>query len=556
MIVFLHRLLWRVSCNLLLFLVFFYVASSSLLGAQPSAATAPDDQLAPSSPTYVKRIIIAPAKYLSKREQRKLIAPYLNSFLSPARIQTLIDAVRAHYIIKGYPTTQVYVVADPTDPPGTVRLTVIHGFIEQIRLGNNRPWERRQIATAFPFLQGGPLYLPALSQGIDVLNNVPSNGATMTILPGNLTGGSVIQINNPVTHRWRLDLGVDNLGEKASGELRGKVNLGLDNLLSLNDVFTLHCSLNKARKVWKKSQQKDIPLYNASLMAGFSFPIGAYSFSSSYTTSRAVSPATAHLETYLYKTENNSFSFQVKRLLFQSRSSKTFAELGLTRKDSTSWLEETLIGNQSRKLSVANGNLSYTGLLGGGHTTASVSYHQGLPIWGALKDASPAAAQAPKAQFKKLNLSLLWVRFVPLASQRHLQYQFHYASQHSKDRLYSSEHMSLSGLDRLRGLTTVMGTDEGFFVRQELSLLGLLSFSRLTAPLQPFVGLDGGYALSKDPRMNHQALTGWAAGFKYQGHGLYGEVSYARMLQGGFSQGYKLYLNLSVSLHRLFSRLT
>ncbi|MEL6606980.1 MAG: ShlB/FhaC/HecB family hemolysin secretion/activation protein [Bacteroidota bacterium] len=556
MIIFSPRLLWRVSCNLLLFLVFFYAASGGLLGAPASAATAPSHQISPSSHTHVKHIILSPAKHLSKRAQRKLVSPYLNSFLSPARIQTLIDDVRAHYIIKGYPTTQVYVVADPTDPPGTLRLTVIHGFIEQIRLGSNRPWERRQVATAFPFLQGGPLYLPALSQGIDVLNNVPSHGASMTILPGNLTGGSVIQINNSVAHRWRVDLGVDNLGEKASGELRGKVNLGLDNLLSLNDVLTLHCSLNKARKVWKKSQQKDIPLYNASLMASLSFPVGAYSFSSSYATSRALSPAQAHLETYLYKTANNSLSFQVKRLLLQGWSSKTFVELGLTRKDSTSWLEDTLIGNQSRKLSIADGTLSYIGLLGGGQTTASVSYHQGLPIWSALKDASPAAAQAPKAQFRKLNLSFLWVRFVPLSSQRHLQYQFHYASQHSKDRLYSSEQMSLSGLDRLRGLTTSVGTDEGFFVRQELSLLGFLSFSRLTAPLQPFVGLDGGYALSKDPRMNHQSLLCWAAGFKYQGYRLYGEVSYARMPQGGSSQGYKLYLNLSISLHQLFSRLT
>ena len=441
------------------------------------------------------------------------------------------------------------VVADPTDPPGTVRLTVIHGFIEQIRLGNNRPWERRQIATAFPFLQGGPLYLPALSQGIDVLNNVPSNGASMTILPGNLTGGSVIQINNPVTHRWRVDLGVDNLGEKASGELRGKVNLGLDNLLSLNDIFTLHCSLNKARKVWKKSQQKDIPLYNASLMAGFSFLIGAYNFSGSYTTSRAVSPATAHLETYLYKTENNSFSFQVKRLLFQSRSSKTFAELGLTRKDSTSWLEETLIGNQSRKLSVVDGSLSYTGLLAGGQTTASVSYHQGLPVWGALKDASSATdPKAFKAQFRQLNLSFFWVRFIPLTAQRWLQYRMQYASQHSRDRLYSSEQMSLAGLDRIRGLPHTVSIDKGLFVRQEIALSGLLAFNRLTAPLQPFVGLDAGYVLDKEPMMN-PALMGWAAGCRYQGYGIDSEVSYARMMSG---EGYRIYMNLNLSLHRLF----
>lgn len=518
------------------------------------AETAPSeiatDQL-PAPTAYVRRIIIEPAKHLSKREKRQLISPYLNSFLSTERIQALINDVRAHYIIKGYPTTQVYVVADPADPTGTLRLTVIHGFIEKIRLGNNRTWERRQIATAFPCLQGGSLYLPALSQGIDVMNNVPSNGASMNILPGNLTGGSVIQINNPVAHRWRVDLGVDNLGEKASGKWRGKVNIGLDNLMSLHDVWTLHASFNKAKKVWKKSKQKNIALHNASFMAGLAFSIGAYRYSASYNQSHALSPAQAHIETYIYKTVNNSLAFHLKRPLFQGMAYKTFAEIGLTRKESRSWLEDTLIGNQSRKLSVADGTLSYTGVLAGGQTNASLSYHQGLTIWGAPKDDPTADPNAFKAQFRQLNLSLGWSRLIPLTAQRWLQYRLQYASQHSRDRLYSSEQMSLSGLDRIRGLPHTVSHDKGLFVRQEIALSGLLHFSRLTAPFQPFIGLDAGYVLDKEPMIN-PAMMGWAAGGRYQGHGIDSEVSYARMIGGMSDNEYKIYMNMNISLNQLF----
>lgn len=544
MLIFHPRLLWRTCHKAFLCLIFYYAASSRLLAATAPSEIATDQPAA--SPAYVKRIIIAPAKHLSNRERRKLFAPYLNSFLSPARIQALIDELQAHYIIKGYPTTQVYRITDPADSPGTIRLKVIHGFIEQIRLGNNRPWERRQIATAFPFSQGGPLYLPVLSQGIDVMNNVPSNGASMTILPGSLTGGSIVQINNPVTHRWRLDLGIDNLGEQASGKWRGKVNIGLDNLLSLHDVWTLHASLNKAKKVWKESKKKNITLQNVSFMTGLAFSLGAYRYSTSYNQSHSLSPAQAHIEAYIYKTVNNSFSFHLKRPLSQGVAHKTFAEIGLTRKESGAYLEETLIGNQSRKLSIANSTLSYTGVLAGGQANASVSYHKGLPIWGALKDAEPDSRKAFKAQFKQLNLSFLWVRLVPLASQRWLQYRLQYASQHSRDRLYSSEQMSLSGMDRIRGLLHTVSHDKAIFVRQEIALSGLLRFSRLTAPFQPFIGLDAGYILDKEP-IHNPAMMGWAAGCRYQGYGIDSEVSYARMMEG-----YKLYMNISLSLHQLF----
>ena len=450
----------------------------------------------PSSTIYVRRIILSSAKYLSKREQRKLLAPYLNSFLPPASIQQLIDQLRAHYIQKGYPTVQVRAVLDASVQEGILKLEVIHGFIEQIRLGKNGLNAKRQLATAFPFVQGGPLYLPYLEQGIDQLNSVPSSQATMTILPGELMGGSIIQINNPVHYPWRIDIGMDNLGEEASGELRGKVNLALDNLLSLNDTFTFHCAINKAKKIFSKTRQKEVSLVHKSFVASFSFPVGAYNFSSTYNTSRALSPSKPHLETYLYETKSSSFAFQVKRILFKGKAYKTFAQVGITSKDSASWLEDTFIHNQSRKLHIGHGSLSYTGMIGGGQTTAKITYHQGLPFWGALQDPSPTVSHTPKAQFKKVNLELLWGQHFRLPQQRLMQYQLQYVSQHSKDCLFGSEQLSLAGLEHVRGLANSLGADQGFFMRQELTLVHLLAFSRLAAPLQPFLGLDGGYTIS------------------------------------------------------------
>lgn len=536
--------------RLLLFSIVFSCSFGSLVAAQPS--TRP---LADPFANYIQRIILTPAKYLSKREQDKLLAPYVHTFLSPARIQQLIREIRAHYILKGYPTVNAQVVLDPTAPAGTLKIELIHGFIERIRLRDNGVRDRLRLATAFPFLRGSPLYLPALGQGIDQLNSVPSSQAAMTILPGTFPGGSVIQINDLGSHPWRVDLGTDNLGEKAAGKWRGKVNIALDNLLSINDQWTFHYSINKSKKEVIKQQKKEEEnsFFSPSYKAGFSFPLGAYHLSSAYSASISLTP-TFHNDRYqaTYKTESSSLSFRVKRALFQNSTHKTFAEAEITHKDTASQVADTLIDNQSRTLSVGHGTLSYTGLLVGGQTTASVSYQQGLPLWGARKDPAPSGVDTFKAQFKKVDLSLLWVRFFQLPLQKMLQYQFQYASQHSLDRLFGSEQMSLSGLDRIRGLTTSASADQGFFMRQELSLVGLFSFSPLTAPLQPCIGLDGGYTL--EATEGNKSLWGWAAGCKYQGHGLHGDITYARSLKG--KKGHKLYMSLSLNIHQLFTART
>lgn len=59
---------------------------------------------------------------------------------------------------------------------GTLQLKVIHGFIEQIKLGKNRWREGLQIATTFPLLKGKPLYLKHLEQGIDQLDDKKRGG--------------------------------------------------------------------------------------------------------------------------------------------------------------------------------------------------------------------------------------------------------------------------------------------------------------------------------------------------------------------------------------------
>lgn len=121
----------RCSQGLLRVSIFLLLSFSSPVDAHNTSPGQAERLSSPSSTGYVRRIILSPAKYLSKREQRKLLAPYFNSFLPPASIQQLINELRAYYIQKGYPTVQVRAVLDTNVQEGILKLEVIHGFIEQ-----------------------------------------------------------------------------------------------------------------------------------------------------------------------------------------------------------------------------------------------------------------------------------------------------------------------------------------------------------------------------------------------------------------------------------------
>jgi len=535
-------------------LLFTLLCNDSLLAYEADPApSATEDPKAEKPTFYIKEIVIEGATSLSKKNKQRLLAPYINSYLDVDKINKLVQDIKIFYIRKGYPTTQVKVVIGQSLQSGTLRLVVVNGFIEKIRLNKDTPRDKGRILTAFPLLSGKPLYLKHLEQGIDQLNALASSSATLKILPGKLEGGSIIQIENIVTNPLRVDIGGDNLGEAETGRWRGKVNLALDNLLSINDNITLHYATNKAKKI------RDKKLSNKSFLVSFTFPLGYYIFSTTYNLASSITPAKSHSYTSLYFNKNNSNSFDVKRVIYKTRTHKISLGVGLALKRTAAFLEDTPIGNQTRKLSVGKGNLNHTGLLFRGQYVLDISYFQGLSWWGAKKDAQPTQAGQAKAQFKKLNLHLLWMRPFLLLKQ-YFSYQLNLSAQYSKDALFGSEQFSIAGLEQVRGVQQQHVGNQGLCFKQEIALHNLLSFSPMLIPFQPLVGLDIGYlpqVSSMDPKFGNKpgTLVSWACGCKYGGSWLSFDFTYAKPIYRSEhlkkGNAFQVYFNLSFRLHHM-----
>lgn len=60
----------------------------------------------------------------------------------------------------------------------------------------------KQFLTIFPGVKGSVLQLRDIEQGLDQLNRLPSNNATMRIEPGAEAGSSRVLINNVQKRTW------------------------------------------------------------------------------------------------------------------------------------------------------------------------------------------------------------------------------------------------------------------------------------------------------------------------------------------------------------------
>lgn len=516
--------------HVLFFCLLIWIFSGNVSMATPNLAAKAKEGLSdlPSASVYIKKVIFTSAKYLSQRNRNKLVAPYIGQQLSTSVLEQLVRDVRAHYIMKGYPTTSVRAILDQEVQAGIIKLEIIHGFVKKIVLGKNRLRERLQIYTAFPFAQGSALYLPGLAQSIDQMNTVFSSNATLNILPSKSVGSSVIRVENIVKHPFRVELG----GEKQGKSLQYKSNLGLDNLLAINDSWVVQYTSNwpfdkidvKANPDSKRASS------NSRLDTTFSSIFGTYSFSGSYKSSANHDLTTQQLFKNMYSRGTETFMLQIKKSLFHYRQHKLALSLGVTQKNKKASYEifkmdgsampdsKHIIPKQTAQTRITNGVLGYSVPVGTGTWSSSVTYSFGAPL---LADPSKSTVKETMYYegdyFRQVALDINWGQLYKLPGNVLLSYQFKLAAQRGYA-LPGDEYFPISGMSGVRGLFQDVQTPSGITIRHEFTLPQIISFSQATAPWQPFWGFDWGRPLFSTTDCKN--WLGWAFGFRYNAYGL------------------------------------
>lgn len=206
----------------------------------------------------INSISIAGITQLSQYALRSITTRYEGKCLSLNDINTVLQEITYAYAEKGFVSSRA--VLEPQDlSSGILRIRVVEGHVESIEMTHDSTMNSGQLLTIFPFVKGSVLDLRDIEQGLDQLNRLPSNSATMSIAPGTGLGDSKVVIDNVQKRTWRPSIGFDNLGQDTTtkNSNSGTSTQRYENLPEwMGDIFD---KAEKLNGTWE-NLQKDLML--------------------------------------------------------------------------------------------------------------------------------------------------------------------------------------------------------------------------------------------------------------------------------------------------------
>ena len=421
----------------------------------------------------IKSIALIDANSLSKRQQKKLISPFIGKCVEAKTLAAIITAIQTFYNDEGYVTAQVSVPKQNIQS-GNLELKILEGKIDEVIIGDNHFTDKMQEFTAFGFLEGDTLNLEDINQGIYQINRLPSNNATMKIEPSVNEGEAKVYIANQKRFPARATVGYDNLGNDFTGIHRTNFSGGLDNLFFLNDSINLSYSTN----LNDDSQTKDIK----SFTSGISIPFGYNTFSYDYSRSefRGTNPGiNGPIRLTGFSERNNA---TIDRVLYNKGNFRLSTNASLTTKSSASYLNQEKIDTSERKLTVGNIGFTISNYFkNGANLYLKPSYYKGLKLLNAKQDETNLTSDTPKAQFDYFKLyASLSKRFTIPKTDIPFTLSSEMDSQYSKQTLFGTEQFSVGGYYSVRGFRENYITgDSGYYFRNKANF----NIGALAAPL-------------------------------------------------------------------------
>lgn len=452
----------------------------------------------------IQTVKITGAKHMPADKKADLVKSYSNRCLGVNEIQSLMGEITAYYIDKGYSTTRAYLPQQDLTT-GTLTIEVIEGTVGKIRLKDGDKGSLF-ILGAFPRVLGNVLNLRDIEQGLDQINRLASNNATMDIKPGEKTGESVIVINNTPSKRWHLNTSADNYGTRTTGRNQIGVAASFDNLLNMNEFYSFN-------------QKKTVPFNDRNTQstsggAMFSLPLGYFTVTASYADSNYDSQLNTPSALVVHMNGNShSWYGTLDRLIYRDKNTKLNVSATMTAKETNNYVEGVRLAVSSRSLSILDFSVTGSTTLGGGVANFGAGYSRGLKNLGAQKDLSGLASSTPRAQFDKLTASGSY--YYPFQYKKHdLSFNTAVTAQYAFDTLYGSEQFSIGGIYSVRGFyEESLANDDGLLVRNDLSLKKTLPvFAGRTVMLKPYVAMDAGTVGSFNAKTPTGILVGGAIG--------------------------------------------
>lgn len=490
----------------------------------------------------IDHIELVGATRVSRRRLDGLVAGFEGRCLTAHDLERLLGELTRLYILEGWVASRAYLPAqDLTRKVLTV--SVNEGKVERITVQDGKDGHSVNLSTAFPGVQGQPLNLRDLEQGVEQLNRVTGNRATLDIRPGSRPGDSEVVIGNETGRRIAGSLSWDNQGSVSTGQEQVGGALSLGNLLGWNDSLSLSHRENLHRDPAHRESVSD----SVTIALPWGYSLFSLGTSRSRYTTTVTTPGGTSLK---FNGTNQTDTFRIDRTVLRNQSMLVSASANLSLKDAKNYIADQLLAVSSRRLSVLDLEVSVSDRLGGGNANFRLGYSRGLKAFGAMADTAGLTHEDPRAQFEKFTLNgSYFLPFFVFGQEASLASQL--TSQMARDALYGSEQISIGGLYSVRGFrNNTLSGDNGVYLRNTLTVQKPLQLYGHSAGLRLFAGLDAGQVSSVAQGVPSGSLVGGTVGLGVSFGPVSWELSHSKAIsQPGFMphEGGQTWASVSVA---------
>lgn len=463
----------------------------------------------------IKKIELRGAYNLFEFEKQALIEPYLNRCLTANDIDQLRVDIDRYYIEKGWILTRAYLVPGQNLKDGVLVFRILEGRIDSIQLNENDLRDRLQVIMAFPHMIDEVAYIRDIEQGLEQMNRLASNRATIDIVPTrDRPGYGHIVIKNHPVNRFRYYAGYNNLGAESTGQDQASLSADIDNLLYLNDNWAVTASRYAGSDTDLKSSEN--------FSANLTVPYGYWTLLFNHARSSYLSTIIDTSGSFKLSGNSTINKFKASRVVHRDKYSKSSLGMELSLKDSDTFLEDVRLDTNSRKLTIFTIDAQYMNRKPGYRWLFNLSYSRGLDIFDAYQDGPVRSDSVPRAQFERLGVDLSMVLSLDRLGKA-WSYHGILAGQLSRDPLFGSEQISLGELSTVRGFrNSPVAGDSGIYLHNDLEWASMAK-QGLTKGLRVSLGLDGGFVTARNDNIANSGegdatLVGIALGLQQTLH--------------------------------------
>ena len=423
----------------------------------------------------VTKITFTKNKILSKTEENFLTQNIVGECLAPKEIDQLVKKISDHLVDKEYVTSKAAIL-HKDDFTGELVIEIVEGKLEDLIFNNDTFFDKAQKFSAFGLIKKQEiLNLHEVLKGLDQINRLPSNSASVKMLSGSAPNSSIIAVQNNPKNTLRTNFSFDDLGSETTGKRRDTIGLSYDNLLHLNDNLNISRSANDFSH--KKEQGN-----NNSINLGFSVPFKGNLLTLSHTR-YAYSLIQGNATNFKASGQSITSSATLESVLFKRKKYRLKSQFSLTTRDIVNVINDQKVESSSRKATVATLAFPNKFFFEKGAMLLKPSYVRGLKALGARKDSGDISDQSAHSQFQMLKF---YANYSQQLEMPVLKVPFSYAlsldSQLAQQRLYSSDQFFVGGAYTVRGFEGgSIGGDAGYLVKNEVGF----NVGKVLVPLLP-----------------------------------------------------------------------